>query len=86
MTDDTKRADAHQALEDALAVYAGYCTDSDEIITDAVLLIAAQHIDEDGNRCGRVFIMPRHGYQPIYITKGLITDALDAIRLSQKGD
>lgn len=77
---NTKRDAAYAATEAAIQALAGYRLDDDEVVTDAVVLIAAQHIDDDGDRCGRVFVFPRHGYQPVYITKGMLVDALDLIR------
>lgn len=82
--DSAARSDAHASLESTIERYAKYGLEPDEVVTDAVLLLAAQHVDEDGDRCGRVFVFPRHGYQPIYITKGMLTDALDMIRHAQE--
>jgi hypothetical protein len=42
---------------------------------DAVLLIGCQWIDEDGDRCGSVNVLPRNGCQPAYATAGLLTAA-----------
>lgn len=81
---EDKRAEAYAALEVALQRFSEYATDNDEVITDAVLLVAAQHVDDDGDRCGRVFVFPRHGYQPIYITKGMLIDTLDMMRNTQQ--
>jgi hypothetical protein len=76
---NTERADTHAALEAAIDQYAKYWTEG-EVVTDAVLIIAAQHVDDDGDRCGRVFLFPRNGYQPEYITKGLLITSLDMMR------
>lgn len=65
----------HEAFEDTLRHFAVDRLDSDEVITDAVLIIGVQHFDDDGDRCGRVFALPYHGSQPYYITLGLITSA-----------
>ncbi|GAB4710618.1 DUF7213 family protein [Mycobacterium avium] len=82
--DDTARSHAHASLESTIEQYAKYRLEPDEVVTDAVLLLAAQHVDEDGDRCGRVFVFPRHGYQPVYITKGMLSDALDMVRHAQE--
>lgn len=46
-----------------------------EVITDAVLIVGSQYVDEDGDRCGHVFMFPRNGSQPSYITLGPIETA-----------
>ncbi|OCB57697.1 hypothetical protein A5677_16955 [Mycobacterium malmoense] len=65
----------HSSLEECLRAFAEERLDSDEVITDAVLVIGAQHFDDDGDRCGRVFALPYHGSQPYYITLGLMDAA-----------
>lgn len=47
-----------------------------EVATDAVLVIGSQFYDNDGHRSGCVTIAPRQGWQPGYITAGLLTMAL----------
>lgn len=42
---------------------------------DYVLLIGGQWIDSDGDRCGGVGCYPKDGWQPHYITRGLLTEA-----------
>ena len=63
-------------------------TPADAIAVDAVLLIGVQHIDNDDDaRVGYVEVVPRHGAQPAYITRGLIGDALHLIdQVSDRGD
>ncbi len=68
-------SELHQAFEDTLRHFAADRLDTDEVITDAVLIIGAQYIDDEGDRCGRVFALPYHGSQPYYITLGLIASA-----------
>jgi hypothetical protein len=59
-------------------------TDYPETVTDAVLIVGTQWIDNNGNRSGRVFVFPHNGSAPPYITKGLLQEALDGpIRGSQ---
>jgi hypothetical protein len=48
---------------------------SDDVATDAVLVIGSQSFDEDGDRTGCVTICPRGGSQPAYITAGLLAMA-----------
>lgn len=82
------RTEAVQALEDAVRAIGEYALDegSGEIVTDAVIILGAQHIDEDGDRTGRVIIFPRHGSQPPYITSGLLADGRDLLRNAVRGD
>jgi hypothetical protein len=77
---DTMRADACAAVENAIATLAEYLCDSDDMVTDAVIVLGAQAIDEDGDRIGRVVVFPRHGSQPPYITLGLLDEAARLIR------
>lgn len=81
---DQLRKEAYEALEDAiLKVNAMLIAADDEdgedvpemMAVDAVLLIGSQWIDEEGDRCGVVNIIPRHGWQPGYVTAGLLATA-----------
>lgn len=77
---DTKRADACAAVESAITTLIQYCCDADDIVTDAVLVLGAQYIDDDGDGLGRVIVFPRYGSQPPYITLGLLGEAGRLIR------
>lgn len=66
------RGDVVAALEHAAQQCASHCLDDDEVMTDAVLVIGAQSIDDDGDRIGRVVVFGRGGSQPPYITVGLL--------------
>lgn len=75
MSDDDQeqqRKDAYEALEAAIAKLSALRHDDGELVCDAVLLLGVQYIDEDGDRAGYVDILPRHGWQPPYITAGLL--------------
>lgn len=80
---DELRREAYEALEVAItkvnAMMNAHDDDDDasseSMAVDAVLLIGSQWIDADGDRCGAVNIIPRHGWQPGYITAGLLTMA-----------
>lgn len=73
------RPEACKALEDAVAAIAEYVLDGDEVVTDAVIILGAQNINEDGDRGGRVLVFPRHGSQPPYITIGLLDAACQLV-------
>lgn len=79
------RAEVCQTLEAAIAALANYCLDTDDLVTDAVLVLGAQYFDDDGDRVGRVIVFPRGGSQPAYITKGLLHDARRLINQAQDG-
>lgn len=79
----TDHAAACAALEEAITALAGYCCDPDDMVTDAVLVLGAQYIDDDGDRLGRVIVFPRHGSQPPYISVGLLESARHLIEQPQ---
>jgi hypothetical protein len=83
---DQLRKEAYAALEDAIVkvnamlIAAEDENDDDDtnpemMAVDAVLLIGSQWIDEEGDRNGVVNIIPRNGWQPGYITAGLLATA-----------
>lgn len=80
----TTRAEACQALENAIRALAAHALDADDIVTDAVIILGAQYIDDDGDRIGRVVTFPRHGSQPTYITLGLIDSAQNLIHNAER--
>ncbi len=77
---DTARAAAIKALEDAVEAFMAlqremYEDYGDVLAVDAVLIVGAQWIDSEGDRCGDAGLLPRNGSQPAYITRGLVDDA-----------
>lgn len=46
---------------------------------DYVLVVGAMWVDEYGQRSGATGTFPKDGFQPAYITKGLLHEALDRI-------
>lgn len=82
----TDRAAACAALEEAITALASYCCDPDDMVTDAVLVLGAQYIDDDGDRLGRVIVFPRHGSQPPYISVGLLESARRLIEQPDRGE
>lgn len=85
----TTKNDAYQALENAITTLTDHSKnriEGDAVPVDAVLIIGYQAIDDDGDRTGRMLICPRSGSQPLYITKGLITQALDTLRHTETQD
>lgn len=76
--------DAWNAVESAIGCITSGIFDTDELITDLVIIVGAQHVDDEGDRCGRTLVIPRNGSQPTYVTKGLLTEALDLIRTAQQ--
>lgn len=76
---DCDTAAAAAALENAIRAVAELMFDDNEVIVDAVLILGAQRIDDDGDRIGRVGNFPRHGSQPTYITAGLLNQAMDLV-------
>lgn len=88
MTDDeitAQRKAAYAKLDEAIEALVslprGNDDDDDipEVAVDAVLLIGTQFIDDDGDRSGCLTICPRGGWQPGYITAGLIAQALATV-------
>lgn len=83
MTADNARQAAHAELEAAIDAYLKVVQQDDDchdvMAVDAVLLVGVQWIDDDGDRCGNVCILPRDGSQPTYITLGLLGLAKERI-------
>ena len=75
MTTPDAHTEALEALESAIEKLTALDAEQGEIAVDAVLIIGRQFIDEDGDRNGCVQIIPRHGWQPGYITAGLLATA-----------
>jgi len=78
MTDEDfiqRRKEAYVALDDAIEKLTALDVREGEVAVDAVLLIGLQFIDEDGDRNGCVGIYPRTGWQPPYVTAGLLAVA-----------
>jgi hypothetical protein len=80
------RSDVVAALEHAAHTLLEFRGDDDEIVVDAVLVIGVQSIDEDGDRCGRSMVFCRNGYQPPYITRGLLSAATDLVKIAVQED
>lgn len=79
--DAVKRKAAYALLDQAIEALTDLCRDEDvtEMPVDAVLLIGLQWIDSDGDRGGAVQICPRGGWQPGYLTAGLLTQAMTIV-------
>jgi hypothetical protein len=89
VTDSDSRSEAYAALDAAAqtlvaAAQAREEVDADcdypETVTDLVLVVGTQWIDNDGDRGGRMFAFPRNGSQPYFISEGLLHAALASVR------
>lgn len=81
------REEAYAALEAAIAAFNAYDGQEHGYVTvDAVLIVGAQKIDDDGDRVGSVGYYPRHGCQPSYVTGGLIDAAKAYVQRNMLGD
>ncbi|TDO18148.1 hypothetical protein EV580_1330 [Mycobacterium sp. BK086] len=54
--------------------------DPPAIPTDYVLVVGSMYIDSDGDRCGITSHFPKDGSQPVYVTDGLLSQALAHLR------
>ena len=80
-----RRRAAYLKLDEAIdALHALFvCEEEDgigsDVPVDAVLLIGSQAITDDGHRIGCVTICPRGGWQPSYLTSGLLHQAVTKV-------
>lgn len=78
------RDNAIKALENSVEAFMThlrefYCDFDDVLGIDAVLIVGTQWIDQQGDRCGGISVLPRHGSQPYYATIGLLEAARSKI-------
>lgn len=74
---EARKKAAYAKFDDAIVELSNvFCEVDGEIAVDAVLIVGAQRVDDDGDRVGGVTIFPRHGSQPFYITSGLMSHGL----------
>ena len=77
---DEARKAAFDALNRAIDMLAAANDMGGHIVTDAVLVIGTQAINEDGYRVGATGLFLKDGVQPIWTTRALINEA--AMRVS----
>ncbi|WP_301119815.1 DUF7213 family protein [Mycolicibacterium fortuitum] len=85
---ESRRRALYKRLDDLAADFAeltvdshkANCTDCDShpalAPADYMLVIGCMFIDDEGDRNGTVLAFPRDGYQPPYVTVGLLSTAL----------
>lgn len=69
----------YAALNCAIAHLMAAAAEKGYTALDAVLVVGAQRLDEEGDRLGGVGVFMKDGVGPAYTAKGLLTDALDTL-------
>ena len=77
---DERRAEAYAALNRAIELLTEDSLPPGHIVTDAVLVVGTESLAADGHRHGGVGFYMKDIIAPVWHAKGLLTDALDALR------
>lgn len=76
---DTARKAAYDALNEAIEQLVAGNSPEGHVVTDAVLIVGTQAISDEGHRIGATGVFLKDGCQPMWITRALINEAMDAI-------
>ncbi len=79
MTELDSRKAAYQTLDRAIEQLVDGAAPDGHIVTDAVLVVGLQSITGEGRRVGSVGVFLRDGCQPLWISRALLREGLDAL-------
>ena len=82
MTELDSRKAAYQTLDRAIEQLIDGAAPQGHVVTDAVLVVGLQSITDEGRRVGSVGVFLRDGCQPLWISRALLREGLDALEFS----
>jgi hypothetical protein len=79
MTEVDSRRAAYKALDHAIELLTAGAAPDGHLVTDAVLVVGCQSINMHGQRIGSVGVFLRDGCQPLWISRALLAEGMDAL-------
>lgn len=79
MTELDSRKAAYKTLDLAIEQLLEGAAPEGHVATDAVLVVGLQSITPEGRRVGSVGVFLRDGCQPLWISRALLREGLDAL-------
>lgn len=79
MTELDSRKAAYKTLDRAIEQLIDGAAPDGHIVTDAVLVVGLQSVTAEGRRVGSVGVFLRDGCQPMWISRALLREGLDAL-------
>ena len=79
MTEVDSRRAAYRALDHAIELLTDGAAPDGHLVTDAVLVVGCQSINDHGQRVGSIGVFLKDGCQPMWISRALLAEGLDTL-------